>query len=297
MSIAAENSTGGLTVRKVSPALAAEVRGLDLRGPLDADTVRAVHDAWMEHLVLIFPDQPVSDEEHVAFTRQFGDLEEHHQDIIKSTRLPEIFRVSNVDEDGKLIPPKHPAMTQLALARRWHTDSSFRAIPSMGSLLHGVEVSRTGGETCFINMYKVYEALPDTLKRQVEGRKARHDFGHLQTLGSKKVLTEEERAAMPPVWQPMVRQHPVTGRKSLFISPIYNNAAEGMVDDDAIALVAELTEFASQPEFVYSHRWETDDIVMWDNRCTMHLATPHDADERRVMHRTTIVGDGPVIAA
>ena len=102
---------------------------------------------------------------------------------------------------------------------------------------------------------------------------------------------------MPAVWQPMVRKHPITGRKSLYISPIYNDKVEGMDDEDAVALINELAEFAGQEQFVYRHKWEADDIVMWDNRCTMHLVTPHDLNERRVMHRTTIIGDGPVLAA
>ena len=119
----------------------------------------------------------------------------------------------------------------------------------------------------------------------------------MHTLASLKPLTEEEKAAMPPVWQPMVRRHPVTGRHSLYISPIYNDEIEGMAPADAQRLIAELVEFAAQPRFVYRHRWEPDDVVMWDNRCTMHQVTPHDPRERRVMHRTTIVGTEPVLAA
>jgi taurine dioxygenase len=186
---------------------------------------------------------------------------------------------------------------QVALAQFWHTDSSYRTMPCIGSLLHGVETSRTGGETQFTNMYAVYEALPDSVKRQVQGRKAQHNFGHLHTLAALKPLTEEEKAAMPPVWQPMVRKHPVTGRQSLYISPIYNDEVEGMSPDDAKRLIAELTDFAAQPRFVYRHRWEPDDVVMWDNRCTMHQVTPHDPTERRVMHRTTIKGTELVLAA
>jgi alpha-ketoglutarate-dependent taurine dioxygenase len=157
-------------------------------------------------------------------------------------------------------------------------------------------VSRTGGETQFTNMYSVYDALPEALKKQVEGRRALHDFEFLQKQNKLKPLTDAERAAMPPVWQPMVRKHPVTGRKSLYISPIYNEDVEGMPRDEARALIAELAAFAGQPRFVYSHRWETDDVVLWDNRCTMHQVTSFDPTERRVMHRTTIVGDQPVIA-
>ncbi len=286
-----------LNVRKLHPALGAEVRGVDFRRPLTSETVEAIQSAWADHLVLVFPDQPVTDEEHVQVTHYFGEPEVFHQNILKSTVIPEIFRVSNTDEDGNIMPASHPTMKQLSGARKWHTDSSYREKPAVGSLLHGIEVSRTGGLTCFTNMYAVYDALPEKLKTKIEGRTARHDFEMLsRDLGARKP-TEEERAAMPAIWQPLVRRHPVTGRKSLYISPIYNDAIEGMDDTEAVDLIAELTEFSERDEFVYRHQWENHDIVMWDNRCTMHYVTPHDPTERRVMHRTTIAGQEAVLAA
>ena len=297
MSVTSDSAEAVLTVRPLHPALGAEISNLDLGTPLAPETIRALTAAWMEYLVLVLPKQPVSDAEHAGFAGQFGALEVHHQSIIKSKALPEIFRVSNVDEDDNLMAPAHPSVAQISLAQRWHTDSSFRAVPSMGSILHGLEVTREGGETCFTNMYRVYEALPARLRGLVEGRKARHDFAHLTNLAPIKPLTEDERQAMPPVWQPMVRRHPVTGRKSLYISPIYNDAVEGMPDDEAVELVLELAAFAGKPEFVYRHRWTAHDIVMWDNRCTMHQVTPYDLGQRRIMHRATVAGDGPVTAA
>ena len=286
-----------ISVKSLHPAIGAEIRGVDLRQNMDPETFQAVHDAWMEHLVVVFPDQKITDQEHVAFTRYFGEPEIFHQKIIRSRAIEEIFRVSNVDDDGNLMPPSHPTVKQVSLAQMWHTDSSYRQMPCIGSLLHGVEISRTGGETQFINMYMVYDELPDSLRRQIEGRRARHDFGNLHKLASLKPLTEEEQAAMPPAWQPLVRRHPVTGRTSLYISPIYNDAVEGLDDSDARRLIADLTEFSAQDRFTYKHRWEPDDVLMWDNRCTVHAVTPHDPTERRVMHRTTIVGDEAVIAA
>ena len=286
-----------ISVKSLHPAIGAEIRGVDLRRDIDPETFQAVHDAWMEHLVVVFPDQKITDQEHVAFTRYFGEPEIFHQKIIRSRAIEEIFRVSNVDDDGNLMPPSHPTVKQVSLAQMWHTDSSYRQMPCIGSLLHGVEISRTGGETQFINMYMVYDELPDSLLRQIEGRRARHDFGNLHKLASLKPLTDEEKAAMPPAWQPLVRRHPVTGRKSLYISPIYNDAVDGMNDADAQRLIADLTEFSAQDRFMYKHRWEPDDVLMWDNRCTVHAVTPHDPTERRVMHRTTIVGDEAVLAA
>ncbi|MDA1101264.1 MAG: TauD/TfdA family dioxygenase [Proteobacteria bacterium] len=296
MSIADHRTASEMNIRPLHPALGAEVTGLDLARPLAPETFRALHRAWMDYLVLVFPKQALSDEQQIAFARQFGELEVHHQEIIKSRAAPEIFRVANVDDDGNLMRAEDPSVAQISLAQRWHTDSSYRPVPSMGSILHGIEVTREGGETWFTNMYRVHEALGTALRRKIHGRKARHDFAHLTTLAPIKPLTQAERQAMPPVWQPMVRQHPVTGRKSLFISPIYNDAIEGMEDSEAVALIAELAELAGRDEFIYRHRWSPDDIVMWDNRCTMHQVTPYDLGQRRVMHRATIVGDGPVIA-
>jgi taurine dioxygenase len=288
-----------ITVTPRHPALGAEVRGIDMHRPLDAETVKAVRDAWTRHLVLVFPDQQISDQEHVAFTRHFGEPEIFHQTSLslRSDRVREIFLVSNVDEAGRLMRPSEPSQKQLSSSRQWHTDSSYRPMPSVGSLLHGIEISRTGGITQFINMYMVYDDLPESLRRHVEGRRARHDFGMLHRITGAPPPSAEEQAAMPPVWHPLVRRHPVSGRKSLYISSIYNDAIEDMDDRAASRLLEELTAFSEQPKYMYRHVWEPHDVLMWDNRCTVHAVTPHDPDERRVMHRTTIVGNEPVIAA
>jgi len=287
-----------ITVTRRHPALGAEIRGIDMRRPIDAATRQAVIDAWTEHLVLVFPEQDVTDQQHVAFTRHFGEPEIFHQTSLnlRSDRVREIFLVSNVDENDRLMKPSEPSQKQLSSARQWHTDSSYRPMPSVGSLLHGIEISRTGGITQFINMYMVYDELPESLKRQIEGRKARHDFSMLSRLVGSPPPTDAEKAAMPPVWHPMVRTHPVTGRKCLYISSIYNDAVEGMEEGPARRLIEELSAFAAQPKYMYRHEWEPHDVLMWDNRCTVHAVTPHDPKERRVMHRTTIVGSEPVRA-
>ncbi len=290
------DSQDTLTVTPLHPALGAEIRGVDFTARVPTETVARIVDAWSQYLVLVFPGQALSDQQHVEMTRYFGEPEIFHQDIIKSERVREIFRVANTDEDGNLIQPDHPTLQQLGSARRWHTDSSYRPKPAIGSLLHGIKVTEEGGVTCFSNMYAVYDALPDSLRRRIEGRSACHDFEMLTLFGARKP-TAAERAAMPPVWQPMVRRHPVTGKKSLYISPIYNERIEGMAQDEAIRLIEELTDFAARDEFVYRHHWTQDDIVMWDNRCTMHRVTPHAPDVERVMHRTTICGTAAVEAA
>jgi taurine dioxygenase len=287
-----------ITVKARHPALGAEIRGVDMHRPLEGETLQSIKDAWTKHLVVVFPDQDISDQEHVAFTRHFGEPEIFHQTSLnlRSDRVKEIFLVSNVDEQNHLLAPSEPSQKQLSSSRQWHTDSSYRPMPSMGSLLHGIEISRTGGITQFINMYMVYEELPESLRRQVEGRRARHDFSMLSRLVGSPPPTEKEKAAMPPVWHPMVRRHPVSGRKCLYISSIYNDAVEGLDDKPARQLIEDLSDFAAQPKYMYRHMWEPHDVLMWDNRCTVHAVTPHDPAERRVMHRTTIVGREPVVA-
>src|SRR4029450_7486612 len=160
-----------ITVKPRHPALGAEIRGVDMTRPVDAETVRQVHDAWMKHLVVVFPDQKISDQQHVAFTRNFGEPEIFHQTSLhlRSDRVKEIFLVSNVDEDDRLLTPAEPSQKQLSSARQGHTDSSYRTKPSVGSLLHGIEISRTGGITQFINMYLVYDELPERLGRRAGG--------------------------------------------------------------------------------------------------------------------------------
>ncbi len=288
-----------ITVTPRHPALGAEVSGIDMRKPMDAATAKAVRDAWTRHLVLIFPDQPITDQEHVAFTRHFGEPEIFHQTSLhlRSDDVKEIFLVSNVDAQNRIVMPSDPGQKQLNSSRQWHTDSSYKTLPSIGSLLHGIEISRTGGITQFINMYMVYDELPDALRRQVEGRKARHDFAMLSRLTGAPAPSGAERAAVPPVWHPMVRRHPESGRKALYISSIYNDMIEGMGEDESRRLIEELSEFAAQPKYMYRHVWEPHDVLMWDNRCTVHAVTPYDPHERRVMHRTTIVGNEPVVAA
>ncbi|MBT6276261.1 MAG: TauD/TfdA family dioxygenase [Chromatiales bacterium] len=286
-----------IEIHKLHPTIGARVDGLDLRQPLSSETATALIEAWLEHKVLVLPTQAISDAEHVAFSRHFGRLEVHHQNIIRDNAVPEIFKVSNVDEDDNIRPTTDTTMAQLLTTKIWHTDSSFRENPAMGSILRGVEIVREGGQTCFTDMEAVLEALPDDVLGTIRDRRCRHDFEHLSRIAAGRKPTAEEKAAMPPVWQPMVRIHPVTGRRSLYISPIYNDAIEGLDESQSKAILDQLYALVSEERFVYEHQWSEGDIVMWDNRCTMHRILPYDPDERRVMHRTTVVGDGPVIAA
>ena len=285
-----------LDVRPLTKYIGAEIRGVDMRRPMDRATRDAVHDAWMKHLVVVFPDQRVTDQEHVAFTRHFGEPEIFHQTslALRSDRVKEIFLVSNVDENDRLLPPSDRGQKQLSSSRQWHTDSSYRAMPSVGSLLHGIEISRTGGITQFINMYMVYDELPDALRRQVEGRKARHDFAMLSRLTGAPAPSGAERAAVPPVWHPMVRRHPVTGRKCLFVNESFTRAIIGMDEAQSAPLLALLFAHLKDPRFIYRHRWCVGDVLTWDNCATQHIATFDYGTRRRLMHRVGITGGVPV---
>jgi taurine dioxygenase len=286
----------GITVTRRHPLIGAEIRGVDL-GRVDDEAFRRIYDAWLEHLLLVFPEQDVTDDEQIAFARRFGELEIHPSREHRSSRHPEIYRVSNVDERGNIMPQESKGWRYMNLTWLWHTDSSFRELPSMGSILHGIEVPPEGGDTLFANMYAVYEALPDAMKERIRVLRVLHSHDQVLSHDRKLKDANEDYAELPPVRHPLVRRHPVTGRLSLFLSPHTMERIEGLVEDESRTLLEELTAFATQDRFVYRHKWEKDDVIFWDNRCTMHAVLPYDAaDLRRVMHRTTIVGDGPVLA-
>jgi len=288
-----------LAVRKRHPSIGAEIVGVDLSRPVDEATVQAIRDAWLDHLLLVFPGQAIGDAQQIAFARRFGELEIHPSKDHRSTRHPEIYRVANVDEQGNILAPEGEAWRYLNITWLWHSDSSFRAVPSNGSILHGIEVTGAGagGETLFCNLYAVYDALPEETKRRIEGLRVVHSHDAVLRRGQ-GIAKSGKYEDIPEVEQPLVRRHPVTRCKSLYISPHTMDRVVGLPAEEGRKLLDELTAFAIQDRFVYRHVWAKDDVIMWDNRCTMHAVTPYDnVNVRRIMHRTTLVGDGPVIAA
>ena len=288
-----------LKIRKLHPAIGAEVTGVDLGRPLDRESAAEIHDAWMRHHVLVFPEQPISDEQHVAFSRNFADLELFPQKDNRSGHLPEIFRVANTDEAGRLLAPNSETWRYLSLVEYWHTDSSYRPIPSMGAILHGLDVPEEGGNTLFANLLSAGEALPPALRARVAGRVGvfSYEVTRARAAGTVRELTEQEKRDTKTVTHSLLRRHPDRDeRVSLYLSPLNVAGIVGMADHEADALVKELTDWATQERFVYRHRWQADDIVMWDNRVTMHQVMPYDRGrERRVMHRTALAGTQPVL--
>ncbi len=296
MSVTAPNNE--ITVERRHPLIGAEVLGVDL-ARADDDACNRIREIWMRHPLLVFPDQPISDAEQIAFAKHFGALEVHPSVEHRSSRHPEIYRVANVDEAGRLLPADKPAAKYLGLTWLWHTDSSFRAVPSLGSVLHGIEVPAEGGDTLFANMYAVYDALPAEMRRRLAQLRAVHSHDYVMSLTDGLAPADDDHfTQLDAVSHPLIRRHPVTGRRSLFISPHTMAGIEGMPDSEARALFDDLIAFATRDSFVYRHKWRPHDVIMWDNRCTMHAVMPYDAaNARRVMHRTTIVGDGPVLPA
>jgi taurine dioxygenase len=208
----------GVTITRRHPLIGAEIRGVDL-GRVDDEAFRRIYDTWLEHLLLVFPGQDVTDDEQIAFARRFGALEIHPSREHRSSRHPEIYRVSNVDERGHIMPQESKGWRYMNLTWLWHTDSSFREVPSMGSILHGIEVPPEGGDTLFANMYAVYEPLPDAMKERIRGLRVLHSHDQVLSHDRKLKSADEDYAELPPVRHPLVRRHPITGRLSLFLSP------------------------------------------------------------------------------
>ena len=283
----------GITVSKLHPHVGAEITGVDLREPLDDASFEVIREAWNQHSVLVLRDQRIDDDQQVAFARRFGALEETTFTVAADN--PYIYRLSNVDDEGNVLPVGSKKRLFLDVNARWHTDSSFRPTPAMGSILSGRKVpAREHGDTAFASMRVGYETLRDERKHALEDLVAVHDYSYSVSLFGDKLVPREEMDSVPPVRHPLVRTHPPTGLRSLFVSG-HIERIEGMPVEEGRALAADLIEWCTRPEYVYRHRWRQHDLVMWDNRCALHRATAIPATEPRLMHRATIAGDGPVV--
>lgn len=278
-----------LDVQPISPVMGAEVHGIDL-ARIDDAVFAAVRAAFNRHMLLRFPQQRLSPPELIAFSRRFGELQIHVLDEYRHPQYPEIYYLSNVDRATGRTTGCHPDRGTLV----WHSDLSFQRRPALATILYGIEVPKTGGDTLFADMCAAYAALPEATKRRIATLRGVHDLDYSRTRAGAAPMTAKQRAEAPPVDHPLVRTHPETGRKSLYISH-HISRIEGLSDAESQALLAELMEHATQPRFVYANNWRTGDVVIWDNRCTMHKATEYDAaEERRVIHRTVVKGDVPV---
>ena len=278
-----------IAIRPLHPSFAAEVTGVDLRRPLDDATVAAIRAAFNDRAVLAFPGQPLTDDQQIAFSLRFGPLEKTITSAMGGTAV--ISNLSNTDAEGRLYQADDARALFLSGNQRWHSDSSFKVVPAMASLLSAREVPPEGGETEYADMRAAYDALNAATRRRLEGLEAEHSYGYSQGQISLAALTEGEMAALPPVRHPVVRSHNETGRKVLYIGRHASHIV-GLAVEEGRALLDDLLAHGTQDRFVYRHRWRVGDLVMWDNRAVLHRGRPWDQTKyARIMHRTTVAGE------
>lgn len=284
-----------MTINRLSDALGAEATGITLASDVDETVIRRIEDALCEHLVLVFRDQDLAPGEQVAFARRFGELVVRVSGEFLHPEHPEVLMLSNRMVDGK-----YTGATAAYAGEVWHTDLTYAARPSMGSMLHALEVADEGGDTAWANMYMAYETLPDETKRRIEGRQAIHvrdRRSNPRALPSDQFDRDVDKyysIKVPDSLHPMVRVHPVTGRKALFVSPRFTVSIDGMDDAEAQKLLDELFAHQVRSDFIYRHKWRLGDLVFWDNRATIHLACGGIVPPGiRTLHRTSIAGGVP----
>ncbi|MFV0294905.1 MAG: TauD/TfdA dioxygenase family protein [Hyphomicrobiaceae bacterium] len=288
-----------LSVREAGPGFAGEASGLDLTRPLSPADVAAIHAAMDKFAVLVFHDQSLTDESQLAFTQSLGTIEMAIGVSLRKPeeqRLPNTFAdVSNLDKDGRPFARDDRRRLYALGNQLWHSDSSFKAVPAKYSLLHGRKVALKGGNTEFADMRAAYDALDQDTKVLCEELICEHSQMFSRAKHGFVEFSAEERERMKPVLQRLVREHPAIGRKSLYLSS-HAGRIVGWPEPEAKAFLMDLTEHATQPEFKYVHKWRDGDLVMWDNRTTMHRARPFPHTEKRDMRRTTLMGDAPTVA-
>ena len=276
-------------LRRLTPHLGAEILDVTLADAISDAVFAGIHRAFLEYQVLLFPAQDVPPERQVALARRFGEVQIHVMNQYHADGYPELYRLSNLDADGKP-NGRHPDKGTLA----WHTDGSWRRRTGQATIIYGEVMPRRGGETHFCDMYGAYERLDSAWKRRIANLRAVHnlDFSRNRRHGEDP-MTDEQRRATPPVDHPVVRTHPQTKRKCLFLGD-HAESIVGMPYEEGRALIDELNALAPHPDLTYEHRWQPGQLLVWDNRCTMHRATPYDpVSEGRVIRRCTVLGDIP----
>ena len=280
-----------IEIRAFDGPVGAEVLGLDLSKPLSPQNFARIHRAHLDHHVLVFRDQRITPDEQIAFSRRFGPLQIHVLHQFQLPDYPEVLVVSNIVENGQPIGLGDAG-------HYWHSDLSYKEKPSLGSLLHAQELPAEGGDTLFANMHLAWDTLPAHLRNAVEGRSAEHTYlakyAELQKRSPwRPNLSAEQIAQVKPVVHPIVRTHPETGRKALFVSEHFTTRVIGLPEDESRQLLDEIFAHSVRAEHVYRHRWAEHDMVFWDNRSLMHLAAGTPDHLRRKLYRTTIEGDVP----
>jgi alpha-ketoglutarate-dependent 2,4-dichlorophenoxyacetate dioxygenase len=285
----ANHNIGGeasMEVIPLGPGFAAELRGISLSDVAADDAAyAAARAAFEEHSVLVFRKQSVTDDSQLAFSRRFGVPE-----VTKVGSLgtgSHFITLTTIGPDGKVVPPDHRYMLRNKANQLWHTDSSFKSVPALTSILSARIIPARGGETEFVSTRLAFERLDAGMRKKLENSFAWHDYNHSRSKIAPGLASPEERAALPPVCWRMVWKNPVNGRGAIYLAS-HAYAVEGMEEAAGTALIEELTQAATRPEASYVHQWQSGDVVMWDNRATMHRGRPWPAHEARLMVRTTI---------
>jgi alpha-ketoglutarate-dependent 2,4-dichlorophenoxyacetate dioxygenase len=277
-----------IEVTPLHPTLGAAVRGVDLTRPVMPEVFAEIEAAFHRHGILLFPNQPVTDEQQLAFSRLFGPLEVNPNYAGAKMRLrPDIADISNLDAEGRVLARADTRNLFNLGNQLWHTDSSFKLIPAKCSLLSARELPSSGGETEFADLRAAWDALPEARKRELDGLVVEHSIFRSRSQIGFADFNDEIFKELPPVRQALVRHHRYSGRTSLYLASHASHII-GWPVEEGRALIEELIAFATQPQFVYQHRWTVGDLSMWDNRCTMHRGRPYDETQRRVLHRTTV---------
>ena len=276
------------TITPLSEHTGAEARGIDLTRPVDEATRARLYQAFVDHSVLVFRDQHLTPRQLLAAVRLFGEVFPQHNPRFALPECPDVHYISNQDfyPDGRRYIP----------GEGYHTDHSNAACPPKATVLHAVRLPDKGGDTQYVNMHLAYEALPKETKRRIDALKAIHVYQSRHSARKLMALSEEDRDQVPDaVIHPIVRTHPESRRKAIYINPIRIEGIVGMADAEALALLAELLEHSTRPEFQYRHRWRSGDIVMWDNRSLLHKANgDYDMNQVRYLYRIMLKGDAPV---
>lgn len=282
-------------ITPLSPALGAAVNGLDLSQPIDDATFKALKEEWSNsNGLLVIKGQVLNEPQQIDFASRFGPLHQlqgHTVTKYLHPDFPEIYRVSNKKIKG--VP-----LGRIGAGTYWHADNSYEEYPAQASILYAVEIPPYGGDTIFASTRSAYTGLSDSMKAFLSEKRAIHDFAAARKGGFRNEnITSEQLTAVPPISQPLVRQHIDSGDPCLFINPGFTAAIEGLNENESQAILNMLFEHMTQPEFLYRHRWEQGDLVIWDNRCTMHYAVMDYAGVGdRLMHRCTVIGEKPVMA-
>ena len=287
--IRADNNLLAVKVTPLSRALGAEISGVDLKRPLSAREVDAIKDAWNEHLVLVFRDQEISQDDQLRFASYFGELGSRRKAPAKLASRAEgilqdhekILLVSNIKIDGE-------AIGAFGDGEFWfHIDSGYTARPYKYTFLFALELPSEGGHTLFSNMYKAYDAVPEALKRELTGKRALHIHEYNR---NRQASHAGDISGVPHCYHPVFTTHPDTGRKSLFVDRLMTTSIEGFSAEESAAILSQLYDIGERREFIYEHVWRLGDFLMWDNRCTIHARTDFPKHERRLLRRCAVEG-------